>query len=387
MLTGWEALALDTKERKEIDLIKRIYSTLEQPESWTEVLSDISTHLESSHAFVAARPGVDAQPLYFVEHGFPEQHFERYEEHFYKVDVWTQSLARHRFNEFHASHDVCHDKVFLGSEIYADFAKPADIRNSIGCLVANPESELVTEIAFMNGREGGHYQESLIRSANRFVPHIQHSLSMAQRLATGINAGQDVYAALDPLPEASLVCAHDGELLYLNTHGQSLIESANLVSVRSGIRSKLEFRNPDVQQSFIKVCRELRFEALAEPRQCYAWSADHKRRFRIRFSPWMHKQMSPLGWQLRSAILINIQYSAQHLVISPELLREQFPLSRAESHICSLLCSGESLASISSTRGSSMNTLKQQMKSIFSKLQVCTQAELINLLLRQLTVI
>lgn len=139
------------------DIVKQIHSTIEKPELWRDILVRLSNVLGSSHAFIASRSSVDHSPSRFVAHGFESGHFETYQDHFYKVDMWTQGLAQHDANQFHPSDLVCNDKSCVHSEIYVDFAKPAAIRYSIGCLLATPDSQLITELAFMSGQDSDYY--------------------------------------------------------------------------------------------------------------------------------------------------------------------------------------------------------------------------------------
>jgi DNA-binding CsgD family transcriptional regulator len=64
----------------------------------------------------------------------------------------------------------------------------------------------------------------------------------------------------------------------------------------------------------------------------------------------------------------------------PRMLAEAFDLTRAEARVASMLVEGQSVTAISHELGISPNTVRTQLKSIFSKTGVHRQAELVSLL-------
>jgi DNA-binding CsgD family transcriptional regulator len=62
-------------------------------------------------------------------------------------------------------------------------------------------------------------------------------------------------------------------------------------------------------------------------------------------------------------------------------LRKQFSLTPAEYRVALLLCDGHSPREIANTVGVTDNTVRSQIKSIFSKAGVKRQGELIRLLM------
>jgi len=67
---------------------------------------------------------------------------------------------------------------------------------------------------------------------------------------------------------------------------------------------------------------------------------------------------------------------------SPAELRDRFDLSVRESEVAGQLARGESLAEIAAEHGTTVNTVRGHLKSVFVKTKVHRQAELVALLLR-----
>ncbi|TDO95890.1 helix-turn-helix transcriptional regulator [Marinomonas balearica] len=92
---------------------------------------------------------------------------------------------------------------------------------------------------------------------------------------------------------------------------------------------------------------------------------------------------SPVESSLYSPDLVPL-YISHPLVasfVSVEMLQAIYPLTKAEAEIVILLLGGSTLNDITSVRGSSKQTVRSQLKSIFSKLNVSSQQELIRYLI------
>ncbi|MFO6424090.1 helix-turn-helix transcriptional regulator [Motilimonas sp. KMU-193] len=369
----------------QVDIVKQIYSTIEKPELWQDVLIRLSEILGSSHAFIACRSSVDHSPSRFVAHGFESGHFETYQAHFYKVDMWTQGLARHDVNQFHPSHLVCNDKQFIHSEIYTDFAKPAAIRNSIGCLIAKPESSLITEIAFMSGPETVYYSQQQVAAANAFLPHIDHALDMSLRMQQA-NATNTQHALLDVLPEAIFVCGRHTELHYFNASAQVLLSKSKLFQLSTFSSRYLAFASSAVDAQFKMALGVSALTCGTEfDERFYAWDAENI--YRVTIKPWFHQVATSIGPQTLACCLVMVQACASKLKIHPQEIMSLFSLTLAEAEVTSLLCAGSLVEEIAILRHATSNTIRQQIKACLAKTATRNQAELVAKVIRSVTLI
>jgi DNA-binding CsgD family transcriptional regulator len=68
------------------------------------------------------------------------------------------------------------------------------------------------------------------------------------------------------------------------------------------------------------------------------------------------------------------------MMVPPEALRELFALTPAEARLCSALLNGQAIDSAAEALHVSPNTARTQVRSIFSKLHLTRQQQLIRLL-------
>ncbi|MCE0559245.1 hypothetical protein [Motilimonas sp. E26] len=365
------------------DIVKQIYSTIEKPELWHDVLMRISDALGSSHAFIASRSSVDHSPSRFVAHGFEPGYFETYQDYFYKVDMWTQGLAQHDANQFHPSHLVCNDKRFVHSEIYTDFAKPAVIRNSIGCLLAKPDSPLITELAFMSGPDTRYYSQQQVAVANAFLPHIEHALEMSLRMQQA-NAVGTQNALLDALPEAIFVCDYQAELHYFNASAQVLLSKSKLFQLSFLSSRRLTFASSAADAQF-KMALSCSASSHGTELDEHFYTRDAQNIYRVTIKPWFHQVLTPIGPHSLACSMVMIQACANQIKIYPQEIMSLFSLTLAEAEVSSLLCAGTLVDEIASIRHATSNTIRQQVKACLAKTGSRNQAELVAKIIRSFT--
>lgn len=372
------------------DIIQMIYGTIESPDTWQAVLDKISRRTHSTHAFMAARSDIGEQPIGFYEQGFEDGHFERYQEHFYQVDVWTQGLGNNRYNQFHASHDVCDDKAFLNTEIYNDFAKPVDIRHSIGCLLAPPSENIITELAFMRGTKQEHYDRSTIETVNTFLPHIQQSLSLAQKLQGAQQEKIKVHQVFNGLNEALIVCRDLDHIEFYNSAAEQLLTTTKLF--KPNRKNQLLFQNPAFQKKYTQAAHACLNslhgiqQSITPSFQQQFYCSDQATRYRVQLKPWLHKRMTPWGETAIPGVVISVEACALSRYIAAEEVRELYPLTRSEADICSRLLNGMTIGAIADVRNAELSTVRQQVKSCLAKTHSNSQQDMINKILRQLLV-
>ncbi|ACR14653.1 transcriptional regulator, LuxR family [Teredinibacter turnerae T7901] len=362
------------------DLLFRIYNTISAPDTWPDVLAAIAADLDATHAFIAARGSVDEQPFAFVEVGFEPGHFERYQQHFFSVDVWTKALAQHEPNCFHASHEVYDDKAFTRSEIYTDFARPADIRHSLGCLLLSGDGErqvMMTELAFMRGNARVNFTPIEKRRADAYLTHVEQALKFGRQLQ-GLHTQEKTFERLfSEQATAAFVCDYQLRVYEFNTQAETLMRSVRLVQV-DGLQ-RLRFYEAKNQAQAEALVGEYS-NATYDGHESFAALAATKA-YRVTMSPWLHATVTPWGPQHHNALLVKIEPLRTTTQISPRLILSWTDMTVAEAGVAALLCEGLTLPDIAARRGVSLGTVRQQVKAAIQKAGCRSQAQLIARLL------
>lgn len=359
------------------DLIYQIYNTLYDPNTWQETLATIAESLDSTHVFLLARNHASSQPIAFVESGFENNYFKQYQDYFYQHDIWTNSLIGHAENQFHASHKVCDDNTFLQSEIYNDFASPAKIRHSMGCLITNPSQGMVAEIGLMRGLDQPHYSDNLQSRANRLVKHIQQSITIAQHLQLQNIELHGFQQFLNSYKHAVFICNSKGRLAQYNSTTDHLLRTANLIKKDSA--GNIAFIDGNAQKNFEKALSTKETINIQ-----YSFSLAHTSGVsKVKIQPWIYAQPQTLGLHRQAAVMVEIKPIRQHIHLVLTDLIHHYGLTRAEAEVVQALCRGSTLQEIAHLRKASIHTIRQQVKFCLNKTTTRSQAELVSKVLME----
>jgi DNA-binding CsgD family transcriptional regulator len=89
-----------------------------------------------------------------------------------------------------------------------------------------------------------------------------------------------------------------------------------------------------------------------------------------------------LSISIRAAAILFITDPEQDVHISAQILQQSFGLTPAEARITNLLVQGKSLATIRDELSISYSTVRAHLRSIFDKVGVRRQSELVSVILR-----
>jgi len=356
------------------DLVYQIYNTVNEPNSWQTVLAAIARELDSTHIFLAARAGADQQPFAFVDSGYDLGLFDRYQQHFYSVDIWRLSLERLQPNRAYTSHQVCDDREFVNSEIYNDFAIPVGVRHGLGSLMINEDQSLLAEIGLTRGKDLGYYDEDIRLRAAILTPHIRQALSIAQHM-NQLGAGADDFQQLlNNSDEPILICDNQGKLLEHNIHAERVLYNAELVRLDSA--GQLVFMDSKAQRQFESIKARMNLPILASNFESLTLG-NQKTTYRIKFQSWFHSQITALGVTKIPALMLILQPIRSTKNVSTQEIATFFGFTKAEAEVVELLCHGRSIDEISTTRNTTLNTARQQVKTCMQKTHCRSQSELV----------
>lgn len=360
------------------NLLMQLYATVKAPELWPEVLEELKDFLQSGQVFLATRSTVDEQPLGFLEAGFDPGHFERYQKHFFNVDVWTKGLADKQSGRFWTSEQACADKTFLRSEIYNDFARPAGIRHSIGCLLPNEYDTLVTEVAFMRDAARGAYDAIMVRAANDLLPHVQQVVSLSHQFKSLQGRLKNLETFLLSMAYPAAVFNSSMKIDVVNDAFITLADKEDSFRINQGKSLSINHSalSAVIERAITQVCHNGCFTSL---RKIIQFTTGQ---YLVELRPWLSDIMTVSGIQQNIAFCLTLKPAkAGHEVTAYEI-REVTQLTQAEAEICAALCNGDSPEIIAIKRGSKVISVRQQLKVVMAKMGVNSQVQLVGMILR-----
>jgi DNA-binding CsgD family transcriptional regulator len=188
-------------------------------------------------------------------------------------------------------------------------------------------------------------------------------------------------AMVEAMVDPAFVVAKNGKVLAVNAAGEALAREAELVRIAAG--DKLEVLSTAAAQAVAEaiatVVRGDRLAAGSELTRLGAPGRTHT----ITVYPMMAHLGAGFGLLSPSeaCVLLIVRPLLQAAAQPVELLRERFGLTAAEARLALKLMGGGSLPEVSKALGISYLTGRSQLKSIFAKVNVRRQSELVATLL------
>jgi len=357
-------------------VLEAIYSSALKPNQWLETLEIINKYLESSHIFIAERSSISESPISFVESGFERGHFESYQQHFFAVDLWSHALIHKKHNEFHASHKVVDDRLFEQSEIYQDFARPAGIRNGIGCLFTDHSSGIHAEIGVMRDASRGRYSDVDVNRANSLIPHINNALELSKEYRRINVQVSELSAILDHSRDALALFTLEGKILYHNAPWEQWLAKTRIA--KSSNKS-LYWHTPSLQNQFIQTLNKYKN---GDSQSVNFFIQDAGKLLNLQIKPTRHEFVSAIGHHSIEAALVSIISCGNENGPDLTAMKMMYRMTQAEAEVAALLCKGQNAEEIAHYRGSSIGTIRQQIKSCLHKTASSNQTMMMTKLFR-----
>ena len=358
-------------------LLGALYDAAADPELWSPFIEQVARACEATSAGLVAHDF--RQPLCAVSGGWqldPELQ-KLYEAHYHNMDVWAERGRVHPARRIVFSHALCPITEFRKTEIYNDLYVASNIEHGAFALLERTNSCLASVSLFRDCREP-EFSEADVQPLWFLFPHLQRAFQLHRRFAELRERAAGLETALDMVATPVILFGQGGKIVSMNRSASEMIgERDGLLTSPEGLRAE----RPAESGLLAKAIER-------------ASSVSVKNKDRAGETVWISRRkggplqilVSPVGetgfdgnGTIRAIIFVNDPERRQRP--AQDILRVRFGLTPAESRVALLLCDGRAPKDIAETIGVSVETVRSQMKSIFSKAEVRRQSELVRLLL------
>ena len=249
------------------------------------------------------------------------------------------------------------------------------------CLVDRlPGHEIYLSLQRPHGAGG--YSEADTRALDWVIPHVREAFAMRDRAQATTAHGHVSANLLNQLPFGVIVFADSGQAMLANAAGEPWIRRLLPTHVDVTLNpATFSGQGWKLSRPFPEVMRALAAPgALHEAGAIQAVGADGRlaQIVAMRLTPGTPLSSACLGQPL--LVAIHEDHGAPRAV--PNVLRDLYGLTPAETRLAALLTTGIGLPDASVQLGIKRETGRSQLKSIFTKTSTSTQAQLAHLLTR-----
>lgn len=268
---------------------------------------------------------------------------------------------------------------FRTSRFYQEFMAPMGLLHQLG--VDGRDSDgFEVRLRAGRGSEAADFGSDERQLFEDLLPHVRRAARLHHRI-TWEARQQHLYAqTLDHLGIGVIVLDERGQVRDLNDTASTLLEGERgLRRSEAGLSAELDEDATTFQDHVQRLIRG------------HAAGLDESVAMRIRSAAHgeiLHVVLRTVpvpAWdkgQERPAIAVFVHASRQRDVIRVDVIGQLFGLSQAESRLAVCLMQGMTLAEAAASLSVTRNTARNQLQSVFSKVGVARQADLVRLLFR-----
>ncbi|MBN8462746.1 MAG: hypothetical protein J0M01_08015 [Dechloromonas sp.] len=371
-------------------LVHLIYEALARPELWPLVVDQIRAALKGSAGLLFTPLLPVSEGGFAIASQLSSETLFRHASHYAALDVWTQAgIEQELFTpgEIVTDEDLLPRAQFLESAYYLEFLKPANISRlcTMVLFAQDQAGRPVTVLSLYGPVNAPPFDQAARQLLTQLQPHLSRALKLRHQLRGAENAAASSLQAIDKLPMSLLFFGVGQNVLHANRHALDFLQSSATLSLSCppGVGCRLETRTSRAGVAL----KHLLDTALPQPYKhpnsislCMP-IPEYSGNAPIMLSILPISSQADWPNPLREIVAIGfLTTNAPSVAIDSQILKALYRLSPAEIRVVEGLCADQTLTEIASNFQLSVQTVRDQLKSIFSKTGTRRQSQLVRLL-------
>lgn len=234
----------------------------------------------------------------------------------------------------------------------------------ISSRVRLPDGEALTLVLHRDAHDEHDFSGSDERLALHLMPHLRQAVELTGTMREARGQVRYLQQAMNSLRLGLVICEADGSSCWSNEAAEQLLARRTVLSLN---------HDRQLTTSSVRETQALR-EAIAAAAQNVSSSGD-PHVFVLRGNGQDAVQVRCHGMEGRALLMLRDPNSDSTL--APELLRQLFGLSPAESRLAAALCVGSTLDEYAERAGVAIGTARYQLKQVMAKTDVSKQSQLV----------
>ena len=364
-------------EADALDLVGLIYNAVGQPALWNTFLERFATAVDGAATSLIMYNPVDRLGgLVACVRTDPEEQ-RRYAQYYVGIDSFGVHGAHLlQPGTVQSGQALCAEPTLVRGEFYNDFLRPINLHHQfLGTI--DRDGTQVSFLASLRSKSAGPFDESQQRLLALLLPHLRRAMTLHTHLR-GIEASCQWHAeVLDRLPIGVAMIGTRGGVLSLNARARAVLaRNDGLQCGLGGLRASLSHESRRLHTLILHAVNTGLGLGLSAGGVVNISRLSGARAYQLVISPY-HRAQAPSVIDAPAATVFIFDPDAR----IPELregLAQLYGLTDAESQLAALLAQGWSLAEAADQLNVTRNTLRTHLKSVFAKVGVHRQAELLH---------
>ena len=303
-----------------------------------------------------------------------------YDEQFADHDPFRNAIAVNSRTGVLDGEDLLPNAELLKTEIYRDLLEPRGLRHAI-LLVAPSDHGHFEALCLWRTSDSGPIDGHSRHRLDLLFPHILKALEVLQACRAADRQLARAQAMADASPTAMLLVSKRGSVIHTNAVAEVLLAAEDVLCLRDGNLVAAAAPAKERLKDLLTKMNRILAQTAPHAGSTLAIALESTSSDRI-----CNLLAAPLAPELRErtgadAILL-ITDPAITVTVPEHVLHSIYGLTKAQSEVANSLLMGFSLEEIAEARGSTLGTVRQQIKAILNRTGTERQRNLVGLLLR-----
>jgi DNA-binding CsgD family transcriptional regulator len=355
-------------------LITCVYEAAGDPDLWNPFLKQLSQVTRAESAGLLSHYA----DVHTISHSWeidPEC-ARLHDEYYHLVDIWSQRGGSQPSGTVLTSQSLCPLAEFKTTEVYNDCLVRFDIAHGLFVIVEN-NAFSGASVSLFRSSSSPEFEADAEEILRLLAGHLKQAFKLYRQFSDLKARSAGLETALDMHPTGIILLGTTGQVVLMNRAASALVSGGDgLMATRTGLRA---------EQPAESLLLEKTIRLAASTSNGHGISAGGMVLISRRARPPLQILVSPI----RNSAITSQTVAAIAFITDPsqrqrptqDVLRARFGLTPAECRVALLSSDGHAPRKIANMIGVTDNTVRSQIKSIFSKTGVNRQGELIRLLL------
>ncbi|MEO5339047.1 MAG: helix-turn-helix transcriptional regulator [Magnetococcus sp. MYC-9] len=364
-----------------LDVVGEIYQAVLDLSRLTDSLEKLMQGFTSDSAMLRLQYHTDLAVGFNIYFGYEAVWREAYNAHFRQLDPYPNSIKPLPLHMY-ACDEAVPTRQLLKTEYYNDFLRPQGKLYCMGGHIIRNEQYFV-QLGFQRGAKAEPFREEEIRALDLLAPHLQRVLTLNQHFSDLSNQKQMSELAFGCMPYGIILFEENLKPVFVNHVAEEILAGdAGLKLTAQGLETPIPAESRRLQGMIRQGLQLAAGKGLMEKNGMLITPQHADRRPIHGVVVPLRPEFRKLGFLTPIPRVLLFLGSLDHAPAGKNgsLLKNLFGLTQAETYLANALAAGRDLDEIALAKGCTRNTLRNQLKVVFSKTGTHRQAELVRLL-------
>ncbi|WP_156932752.1 helix-turn-helix transcriptional regulator [Rhizobium sp. IBUN] len=355
-------------ERAPAQLTDILYGCLFGETNWQHFLDRLNAALPGGQSLLLSYDAAAKQGRFELYSGLSDEDARNYNEHYSLVNPWMKRAAVRPVGVGVISEQMYPYDDLRKTEFYHDYMRRIGCEAGVGITVLREDARS-TIVTTMTTRVDPRANMAAATLLTQLQPHLRRVLNITRSHLAGCEEEQ--LAIFQAIGIGVLLVGSDCALKRANAVAQTILDRGDLCSVNP--RGRFALRHAGANSVLLQMLSVLP----AEPKHFSYTTDSQSRSAKVTLTRLFRDKATDFWGGPKVAVTVEESKACRP---APIVFSQKFRLTPAEARLTGSLLEGKSLKEAAGSFGVAEGTARQQLKSVFQKVGVSRQSELIRVL-------